>query len=177
MTDAGPGGAPPGKRDPDHDPGTDPDRAPQGHVRPTGPAPLVVLGVLGLVLGWALRPWALRTGHAEPDVSLVSAALIFFVAAIVAGSAYLTRRTVRGSRHQLAHHQAVNRLVLGKACAMVGAVVTGGYAGYALAQLGVSDPLATTRLWHSGLAALGGAAVLAAALSLEHACRVPPTDD
>jgi hypothetical protein len=99
------------------------------------------------------------------------------VAAVVGASAYLTRRVVRRDRSSLAHHQAVNRLVLGKACALAGALVTGGYLGYALAQLGVDEPAADTRLWRSLVAALAGLAVCVAALLLELACRVPPEDD
>ena len=100
-------------------------------------------------------------------------ALLLFVAAIIGGSAYLTRRTVQRNRAALPHHHAVNRLVLGKACALVGALLLGGYAGYGLAQLGVGDPAALTRLWRSGLGVLASGAVLVTALLLEHACRVP----
>ncbi|KQT93588.1 hypothetical protein ASG49_00865 [Marmoricola sp. Leaf446] len=144
-----------------------------GTVGTTGPAPLVLLGVVGLVAGWSLRLAALRLGYAEPDVTSTSLALLVFVAAILGGSAWLTRRAVRRDRSRLAHHAAVNRLVLGKACALVGALLLGGYAGYGLAQLGVGDPAAFTRLWRSGLGALAAGAVLVTALLLEHACRVP----
>jgi len=158
----------------------DPDEeleAPQGRIRPTGPGPLVIAGVVGLVLGWAVRPLCLRLGYAEPDISLLSIGLLFFAAAIIGGSAYLTRRTVQRDRFSLAHHQAVNRLVLGKACAVVGAFLTGCYLGYALAQLGVGDPSSVTRLWRSSVAGLGAAVVTSAALFLEHACRVPRHPD
>lgn len=171
MPDArGPGGPDrPGRRPgPQEDPGT---------VGTTGPAPLVLLGVVGLVVGWSLRLAALRLGYAEPDVSGVSLALLAFVALILGSVAWLTRRAVRRDRTRLAHHAAVNRLVLGKACALVGALLLGGYLGYAVAQLGVGDPAATARLWRSGLGALGAGAVLAAALLLEHACRVPGDPD
>lgn len=146
---------------------------PQGTIAPTGPGPLVVAGVLGLVSGWSVRAVCLSRGYAEPNISLVSVAAIVFVAAVVGGSAYVTRRTVLRNRSALAHHHAVNRLVLGKACALVGALLTGGYLGYAVAQLGVGDPASTARLWRSLAAALGAALVTAAALLLELACRVP----
>lgn len=149
---------------------------PQGHLRPTGPGPMVVLAVVGLIAGWALRQLALRLGWAEPRVSLGTVALLVFVAAVIGGSAYLTRRAVRGDRTRLAHHQAVNRLVLAKASALAGALVAGGYLGYALAQLGVQDPVAQTRLWHSLAGAGAALLVTAAGLLLEHACRVPPED-
>jgi hypothetical protein len=146
---------------------------PQGRIRLTGPGPLVVAGVLGLVVGWAVRPLCLRLGYAEPDISLPTIGLLFFAAAIIGGSAYLTRRTVLRDRFALAPHQAVNRLVLGKACAMVGALLTGAYLGYAMAQLGVGDPASADRLLRSCVAALGAGAVTGAALLLERACRVP----
>jgi len=150
---------------------------PQGRIRQTGPGPVVAAGVPGLVLGWAVRPLCLRLGYAEPTVSLLTIVLLFFVAAMIGGSAYLTRRTVQRDRLALDHHQFVNRLVLGKACALAGALLTGCYAGYALAQLGVGDPAAETRLWRSAVAALGAAVVTTAALLLEHACRVPRDRD
>jgi uncharacterized membrane protein YvlD (DUF360 family) len=138
---------------------------------------LVVAGVLGLVLGWVVRPISLRMGYAEPDVSLVTVGLFFFAAAVIGATAFFTRRTVQRNRFDLAHHQAVNRLVLGKACAIAGAFLLGAYLGYAVAQLGVGEPASTTRLWRSGLAALGAALVMVAALLLELACRVPPPRD
>lgn len=154
----------------------EPDEEPefQGRLGPTEPGPLVVTGILGLLIGWAVRPLCLRWGYAEPNISLLAVAVLVFAAAIVGGAAYLTRRTVSRHRSALAHHQAVNRLVLGKATALVGAFLTGCYLGYAVAQLGVGDPASTSRLLRSSLAALASAAVTAAALLLEHACRVPP---
>ena len=130
-------------------------------------------GVLGLVLGWAVRPICLQLGYAEPDVSLLTIGLLLFAAAIIGATAYVTRRTVQRNRFDLAPHQAVNRLVLGKACAIAGAFLVGAYLGYALAQLGVGDPSSATRLWRSCLAALAAGVVMGAALLLELACRVP----
>ena len=137
----------------------------------------MVAAVVGLVAGWALRPLALRFGFVEPDVTWGSILLLLLVALVVGWSAWATRRVVRRDRSALPHHQAVNRLVLGKACALVGALLLGGYLGYALAQLGVGDAASALRLWRSGAAAVASALVTAAALALEHACRVPGDDD
>ncbi len=159
---------------PGHEPDEEPEQEPpSGRIQVTGPGPLVVAGVIGLVLGWSIRPLALRFGYVEPDVSFTAIGGLFFVAAVIGGTAYFTRRTVRSHRSDLAHHQAVNRLALGKACALAGSLVLGGYLGYAVAQLGVGDPASDLRLWRSLLAALGGGCVIAAALLLEQACRVP----
>ncbi|HET8605361.1 MAG TPA: DUF3180 family protein [Marmoricola sp.] len=144
-----------------------------GHLRPTGPGPLVGFGVAGLVCGWAVRPVSLSLGATEPDVTWLAIGLIFFMAAALGGAAYLTWRTLHRQRGRLPAHRAVNRLVLGKACALAGAAIAGGYFGYALAQLGVTaSDVADTRLWHSVVAGVGGLLVMAAALLLERACRV-----
>ena len=165
--------------DPQERPPTDPSgpEEPDGTVRVTGPGPLVLFGVVGLVGGWSVRPLSIRMNFLAPSVPIASIAALFFVAAVVGTTAYLTRRVVRGDRSALAHHQAVNRLVLGKACALAGALITGGYLGYALAQLGVDAPAADQTQWRSLVAALGGACICVAALLLELACRVPPEKD
>jgi hypothetical protein len=162
--------------DPDQQDEQEPE-APTGRIAPTGPGPLVGFGVVGLVLGWAIRPFCLRFGYAEPQVSLLSIGLLLFVTAFIAGSAYLTRRVVRGNRLDLLPHQAVNRLVLGKACALAGAFLAGGYFGYALAQVGVADPVADLRMWRALAGGAVGIAMLVAALLLENACRIPTDED
>lgn len=148
-----------------------------GTVRPTGHRVLAIAASIGLLGGWSARLVPLRTGRAEPDVSLSAVLLLLLATAILATTAALTRRVVRRERSRLAHHRAVNRLLLGKASAVVGALLLGGYLGYAVAQLGVENPAATTRLWRSALAALSAAAMTAAALFLEHACRIPRHED
>lgn len=163
-------------RRPNEGPNEGPDDEQPGSVRPTGHRPLAALVVLGLVGGWSLRFLALRTSRPEPDVPWTSVALLALTAAILATTALLTRRVVRRDRGRLAHHQAVNRLVLAKASALVGALLLGGYAGYALAQVGVGTPGSGARLVLAALAALAALAMTAAALLLEHACRVPPRE-
>ncbi len=73
-------------------------------------------------------------------------------------------------------HRAVNRLVLARACVVVGGLVTGGYLGYAVSWLGVPTELGDERMLRSALAGLAGAGVVVAALFLERACRVPSDD-
>ncbi|HET9501312.1 MAG TPA: DUF3180 domain-containing protein [Marmoricola sp.] len=142
-------------------------------MRPLGPGPLVVLGLVGLVGGWLVRPMSIRAGNVAPSVPPVSIGLIFFAAAIVAMAAYFTWRTVHRERKRLPTHQAVNRLVLARACALVGATVLGGYLGNAISHLGVGEGHALLQLWLSLAAAVGGAVLTTAGLLLERACRVP----
>ena len=59
----------------------------------------------------------------------------------------------------------------------VGALVAGGYVGYAVSWLGVDAELADQRAWRSLVAAIAGVAITIAALLLERACRVRSDDD
>jgi hypothetical protein len=156
----------------------EPDGDPQkGRLEPSGPGPLAIFGGIGLVLGWGIRALSIRTDSSEPEVTWVSVAIVFFLAALVAWSA---AQTVRGRREgvRLPPHRAVNRLVLGKTCALAGALIAGGYFGFALAHLGAAgDDDAGGQLWHSVIAGVGGLALMTAALLLEQACRIPPGDE
>jgi hypothetical protein len=71
----------------------------------------------------------------------------------------------------------VNRFVLARACALVGALVGGFYLGFALSWLGQGSELAGDRMLRSAVAALGAAAMTLAAVLLERACRVRSDDD
>ena len=73
---------------------------------------------------------------AAPIVTWGQPLALFLVAAILGGhrAGHLADRA-RASPAAAAPHQAVNRLVLARACAYVGVLVAGGYLGYA-AQLG-----------------------------------------
>jgi hypothetical protein len=148
----------------------------EGRIRPTGPGPLVVIWLVGLVIGWSLRAQAIRRGAPAPGVSWLSVGTAFFVAAVVAGVAYLTWRTVQREHLRLSPQQGVARLVLGKAIARLGAFGLGAYLGIAISHLGVGGEQTSATIVRALLAGLGAAAALASGLLLEHACRVPPED-
>jgi hypothetical protein len=163
--------------DPEQEPPPEPPE-PAGRIRPTGPGPLVALGVLGLVAGWALRPVAIELRGAAPVVTWLPVAALFLVALIIGAVARSTQRALHRDKVRIPPHQAVNRLVLAKACALVGAVVAGGYLGYALSWVGIAEgELAQQRLVRSVLAGIAGVLIVAASLALERACRVGPEDD
>ncbi len=147
-----------------------------GRLRPTTPASITAWAVVGLVGGWLLRPLAERAQGTAPIVSWLQPLALLFVAAILGATAWITWRTLHVRREYLEPHRAVNRLVLARACALVGALVGGGYAGYALSWLGVDTDLATQRVWRSAVGALGGVAITLTALLLERACRVRSGD-
>ncbi len=143
-----------------------------GSLRPTSPVLLAGWAVVGLIGGWLVHPLAERMSGTAPIVSWLQPLALFLVVAILGVTAHATWRTVQVRRERLLPHQAVNRLVLARACAFVGALAAGGYLGYALSWLGVDAELADQRLVRSLVAVLGGALVVVAGLLLERACRV-----
>lgn len=167
---SGPVGGPP---DPD-DPGPEP---PERRLRPTSAGTVTLWTVVGLVGGWLLHPVADRFLTSAPIVTWAQPLALGLVAAILGSTAYLTWRQVHVRRERLEAHRMVNRFVLARSCVLVGALVAGGYAGYALSWLGVDAELASQRAWRSAAAAVGGAAMVITSLLLERACRVRSDED
>ena len=158
--------------DPEQEPLSEPPE-PTGHIGTTRPGTLVVVGLVGLVAGWALRPVMIRLQGTAPRVAWIQVLALVLVAAILLAVAWSTHRTIQTRGQRIAPHQAVNRLVLAKACAVAGALVAGGYLGYALSWVGIDEAeLAGERMLRSALAGLAGVAIVAASLWLERACRV-----
>jgi hypothetical protein len=163
--------------DPEQEPVPEPPD-PAGRVGSTRPGTLVLVGLVALVAGWALRPVSIALQGTAPRVAWVQVLALVLVALIIGAVAWSTYRTLQTRHQRLAPHQAVNRLVLAKACAVAGAAVAGGYLGYALSWLGVQEAeLAGERLVRSGLAGVAGVAIVAGSLVLERACRVRGDDE
>ena len=151
-------------------PDEEPDE-PRGTLRPTSARALTASIVVGLALGWAIHP--------------VMTSVAGTAAAGVVGAgpgagdgrrdhglprlAHVADRARAGER--LEPHQAVNRLVLARACALAGAAVTAGYVGYAVSWLGDESQYADRWILRSLVAAAGAAGVTLASLALERACR------
>lgn len=146
----------------------------QGSLRPTPPAVIVGWGVVGMVLGWALHPVSDRLGNVPPLVSWAQPLALVLLAAILGYVAWATWRTVHVRRERLQPHQAVNRLVLARACVLVAALVGGGYLGYAVSWIRAETD--NGRMWPSFAAAAAGVLGVVAALLLERACRIRSTD-
>lgn len=163
--------------DPELEPVPEPPE-PGGRIRTTGPGPLLALGLTGLVLGWLLRPVSIEVRGAAPTVGWLPVLALGLVAVIIGAAAWSTYRALHTHHLRLPPHQAVNRLVLAKACALAGALVAGGYFGYALSWVGLTEgALAQQRLTRSVLAGVAGVLIVAGSLALERACRVNRTDD
>lgn len=151
---------------------------PQGRLRPMSPAGLCVFGAVGLIAGWVFHRVTDTSTGLPPQVPWVQPLALFLVACILGGTAWSTRRTIQQRPRQLSPHQAVNRLVLARACAYVGALAAGVYIGYAVGWLGVSSSdLAGQRAFRSACAGVAGLLIVVGGVLLERACRVPPKDD
>ncbi len=158
---------------PQQDEDTEPPEGPAGHVRMTRAGVLVALGLTGLVLGWLLRAVSMRVTGRAPLVGWTPVLALLLVALILGAVAWATYRDVHRRGIRLEPHKAVNRLVLAKASALAGALVAGGYFGYALSWWRVSEAaLARERLVHSLVGGIAAVLIVAGSLLLERACRV-----
>lgn len=151
---------------------TDEQGGPHGRLRPVSAALIVVLGLLGLLVGWLARPLLQGWMGAAPVVTWLPALLFGFVAAILLVAVRGTRRVQDGAGPRPDPQHMVNRFVLARSTALVGAFVAGGYGGYALSWLGLEAELASQRVLRSGVAALAALVMVVAAVLLERACRV-----
>ena len=155
-----------------------PEQQPEGHLRPMSPVTLVAWALVGFVAGVVFHRLLDRGTGIPPTVSWAQPLSLLLVAAILWSTAWSTRRTLQQRPRRLTPHQAVNRLVLARACAYVGALVAGFYLGYAASWLGVdTSDLAGQRVFRSACAGAAGILIVIGGLLLERACRVPPKDD
>ena len=148
-----------------------------GRLRTTGPGLVAAWALTGLVLGRLVRPVLIELDRTAPGVGWVQASVLYLVAAILLAVARSTRRVLRDQPMALRPHEAVNRLVLAKACALVGALTAGGYAGYALSWVGASAELGDERIVMSLVAAGGAVLTVVGSLLLERACRILDDDE
>jgi hypothetical protein len=111
---------------------------PTNRIKVTGAGPLVVLGLIGLAVGWGARWEAIQVGSPAPSVGWLITAVTWFIVAVTTMIAYLTRRTVAIAPASLTPQQGLFRLVLGKTIARLGAFGLGGFGGIVISRLGVS---------------------------------------
>ena len=159
------------------DPQGGPQGRPKGRLGTTGPGLVAGWALAGLVVGRLVRPLVTELDRTAPQVGWVQVGALYLVAAILAATARVTHRAIQVRHERLRPHEAVNRLVLAKACALAGALVAGGYLGYALSWVGASAELAGERITLSLVAAGGAALIVVGSLFLERACRVTGDED
>ncbi len=134
--------------------------------------------VIGIVGGWLAHPVLERWRGVAPVITWAQPLVLLLIAGALGVTAWITHRQLQVRGERIEAHQAVNRLVLARACTLVGALLAGGYLGYAVSWLGYdANTAAGERLVRSALAAVAGIAIVIAARLLEHACRVRKPDE
>ncbi len=134
--------------------------------------------MFGALAGWLIVITANALDIIPPSVPWTAPAGLVLVAALVGGLAYSTHQRIHVRHERIEPQRAVAFLVLGKASALAGAVVAGGYLAYGLmfiTRLDAAGP--RDRVIRSALAVLAGIALMITGLLLERACKVPGEPD
>ena len=154
------------------------DRPSGGSIKITPPRALAVAALFGALAGWLVVAATNSFDLTAPQVPWTAPVGVFLIAALVGVIAYSTHQRIHVRRQRIEPQRAVAFLVLGKASALAGALVAGGYLTYALMFITRLDAVAPRdRVIKSAVAAVAGVVLAIAGLLLERACRVPKTDD
>jgi H+/Cl- antiporter ClcA len=149
-----------------------------GSLRLTPFRALVVAALFGGLAGWLLVVIANALDVIPPEVPWTAPIGLILVAALVGVLAYSTHQRIQVRHERMEPQRAVAFLVLGKASALAGALVAGGYFGFAFMFLTRLDAAAPRdRVIRSAVAIVAGIVVCAMGLLLERACQVPTEPD
>jgi hypothetical protein len=132
--------------------------------------------LVGALIGWSIAAITGRDGMAVP-VAWSGPVTLLAAAAVLSCLAYFLHQRLQVHRIRIDDRQAVAWLALGKAAALLGMLMAGGYFGFAVRFLGdleLDAPRA--RVIRSLVAIVGGVVISFAALRIERACLVPPND-
>ena len=149
-----------------------------GSVQLTPPRALAVAALLGGLCGWLVVVATNAFDVSAPQVPWTTPVGLVLISALVGVLAYSTHQRLQVRRMRMLPERAVAFLVLGKASALAGAVVAGGYLTYALLFVSRFDAEAPReRVLRSAVTVVAGVALSIAGLLLERACKVPGADD
>ena len=148
-------------------------------MRPTSAGLLLTLAAIAGLTVWALvGAWTASSGL--PFVPW-SAAVIIWVAAVAIGIAALVLRPrlrrAEGAK-PMSPFAAARTAALALAASRTGALLVGGYLGYAAVVLeNLETDYRRRALAVAAVSALGSAVLVASGLLLERFCRIPPPRD
>lgn len=155
-----------------------PPAPPPGTVTTTPPLALATAALTGAGFGWLIVVVANSFGFVPPRIPWTTPVALFLVAALVGVLAYTTYQRIHVRHERVDAQRAVSFLVLGKACALAGALVAGGYLVYGLmfvTRFAADAP--RDRVIKSAICVVAGIVMCIAGLLLERACKVPKSDD
>jgi hypothetical protein len=151
---------------------------PSGGVDLTPRRSLVAATLVGAAGGWLIVVTANAFDLLPPRIPWSAPVGLVVFAALVGALAWSTHQRLQVRRERMEPRRAVAFLVLGKASALAGALVAGGYLGFALnflTRLDAATP--RDRVIRSAVAVVAGIALMVGGLLLERACKVPGSDD
>ncbi|KJY47879.1 DUF3180 domain-containing protein [Streptomyces sp. A1547] len=148
--------------------------------------PAVLAGIFAVagVLSWAgARLW--NAYGTLPGVPLAAPIVLGAIAVVLLATALSLRSRLKAQRERRPGAKGVEPLmaaravVFGQASALVAALVAGMYGGVGvfLWANGLEVPARRDQAWYAAFSVLAGAAVIAAALFLEHVLKLPEDDD
>ena len=147
-------------------------------VRHTSALSLTATGGAGVVAGRLFRTVIEAFDGSAPRVGWPASVSLLFAAGVLGGFAWNTWQSLHKRRERMTSDHGIKMLALAKASALVGALVAGGYLGYALAFVDAFETsFGKERVIHAGLASVAGLLVMIAGLLLERALRVPEDED
>jgi hypothetical protein len=145
-----------------------------GSVRSTSLRALAVAAIFGALSGWLIVAASNSFDLVPPQVPWTAPVGVLLIAGLVGVFAYTTHTRIQVRKERMDPQRAVAFLVLGKASALAGALIAGGYLGYALMFVTRMDADAPRdRVIRSAIAVVAGIGLAVAGLLLERACRVP----
>jgi phosphotransferase system glucose/maltose/N-acetylglucosamine-specific IIC component len=151
---------------------------PGGSVTLTPVRALVVAAIFGGLGGWLVVVTANAFDAVPPRIPWTAPVGLAVFAALVGVLAWTTHQRIQVRRERMEASRAVAFLVLGKASALAGALVAGGYLGFALLFLSNIDASSPReRVIRSAVALVAGVGLCLTGLRLERACKVPGADD
>ncbi len=139
---------------------------------------LVTAALTGAGAGWLIVVIANAFDLIPPRIPWTAPIALFLIAALVGVLAYTTHQRIQVRRQRVDPQRAVAFLVLGKAAALAGALVAGGYLAYGLmfvTRYAADAP--RDRVIKSAVAVVAGISMCIAGLLLERSCKVPDIGD
>jgi uncharacterized membrane protein len=144
----------------------------------TSATSLVIAAVFGALAGWLVVVVANALDLVAPYVPWTAPAALVVIAALVGALAWSTHQRLQVRKERMPPERAVAFLVLGKASALAGAVIAGGYLAFALMFVDRFDAAAPReRVIRALVTVVAAVGLTVAGLLLERACRVPDGDD
>ncbi|MEV4226817.1 DUF3180 domain-containing protein [Streptomyces bobili] len=139
--------------------------------------------VVAGVLSWAgARLW--NSAGTQPSVPLAAPIVLAVIAVVLLATALSIRARLKAQRERRPEAKGVDPLmaaravVFGQASALVAALVSGMYGGVGAFLLESLDiPARRDQAVYAGFSVLAGLGVIAAAIFLEHVCKLPEDDD